>query len=153
MLGLVRKADSPTCVKAFPVEKPRVITRSDQRVRPGNRNVSRKRKKDGNLATWSFRRLFTAGALRIQTQELKRYKIMIAAEQETRLQNFKIFDTCNYGVYYHCNNEGKLLLTGFTVHNWVKIPMLKFEPKDEHICYIRLKLKFLYHYYFCACSN
>ena len=68
---------------------------------------------------------------------------MIAAAQETRLQGFKIFDTCDCGVFYSCNNESKLLLTCYMIHKEVKIPMLDFEPKDEHIWYLRLKSKIL----------
>jgi len=58
---------------------------------------------------------------------------MIAAIQETRWQGFKFFGTCDCGVCYSCNNEGKLLLTDFMIHKWVKIPMLNFEHLNENI--------------------
>ena len=120
-----------------------MINQNDLRIRPGNRNVSRKMKKDWNLATWTVRSLFTAGALRIFTKELKRYKIMILAIQETRRQEFKIFDTCAYWVCYSCNNERKVLLIGFIIHKRVKVPMLNFEHIDEYMYYLRLNSKFL----------
>ena len=56
---------------------------------------------------------------------------------------FEIFDTCDCGVCYSCNNEGKLLLTGFMIQKGVKVPMLNFEPLDKHTRYLRINSKLL----------
>jgi hypothetical protein len=43
-----------------------------------------KQRKDLRLATWNVRSLYRPGGLRITINELKKYKIAIAAIQETR---------------------------------------------------------------------
>jgi hypothetical protein len=43
-----------------------------------------KRRKDLRLATWNVRSLYRPGGLRITINELRKYKIAIAAIQETR---------------------------------------------------------------------
>ena len=117
----------------------KVINQPNLRIRLGNRNVSWKTKKDWTVATWNVRSLSVSGALINLAQELKRYKTMIAAIQETRWQGSKICDTGDYGIYCSCNNERKRLLTGFMIRKEVKVPMLRFETIDGHICYIRVQ--------------
>jgi hypothetical protein len=106
-------ADTPTFVKTFPVEKPKVTSRSNLRPWPGNLSSSQKWKNDWNLAIWNVRSLFRAGALRNLTQELKRYNIMIAAIQKTIWLGSKIFDT------------------GFMIHKRVKDHLLNFGTVNE----------------------
>jgi hypothetical protein len=50
-------------------------------------NINSKRRKDLRLATWNVRSLYRPGGLRITINELRKYKIAIAAIQETRWNN------------------------------------------------------------------
>jgi hypothetical protein len=47
-----------------------------------------KRRKDLQLATWNVRSLYRPGGLRIMINEIRKYKIAIAAIQETRWNKF-----------------------------------------------------------------
>jgi hypothetical protein len=47
-----------------------------------------KRKKDLQLANWNVRSLYRLGGFRITLNELRKYKIAIAAIQETRWNKF-----------------------------------------------------------------
>jgi exonuclease III len=60
-----------------------------------------KRRKDFRLATWNVRSLYRLGGLRITINELRKYKIAIAAIQETRWNKFtpQAFTSNGYNIY------------------------------------------------------
>jgi hypothetical protein len=62
------------------------------RKRPWKQNKAH----DLNLATWNVRSLFRPGTLKNLIQELKRYKINIAAVQEMWWKGNDIFDSDDY---------------------------------------------------------
>jgi hypothetical protein len=69
-----------------------------------------KRKKDLRLSTWNVRSLYRPGGLRITINELRKYKIAIAANQETRWNKFtpQAFTSNGYNIYTSslANNHG-----------------------------------------------
>jgi hypothetical protein len=78
------------------VRKPKELSRAALRERPWKRNEAF----DLNLATWNVRSLFKPGTLKNLIQELKWYKICIAALQEIRWKGKDIFDSDDYTIYY-----------------------------------------------------
>jgi hypothetical protein len=60
-----------------------------------------KRKKDSRLATRNVRSLYRPGGLRITINELRKYKVAIAAIQETRWNKLtpKTFTSNGYNIY------------------------------------------------------
>jgi hypothetical protein len=60
-----------------------------------------KRRKDFRLATWNVRSLYRPGGLRITINELRKYKIAIAATQEMRWDKLtpQAFTSNGYNIY------------------------------------------------------
>jgi exonuclease III len=60
-----------------------------------------KRRKDLRLASWNVRSLYRPGGLRITINELRNYKIAIAAIQETRWNELtpQKFTSNGYNIY------------------------------------------------------
>jgi exonuclease III len=98
-----------------------------------------KQRKDLRLATWNVRSLYRPGGLRITINELRKYKIAIAAIQETRWNKFTAQDfTSNvYNIYTSslANNHG--FGTAFLVDS-------KFNHMAKNFthCVIRIKGRF-----------
>jgi hypothetical protein len=69
-----------------------------------------KRRKDLRLANWNERSLYRPGGLRIMINELKKYKIALAAIQETMWNKLtpKAFTSNGYNIYTSslANNHG-----------------------------------------------
>ena len=86
--------DTPTSVKAFPVEKPKLTSQPHLQIQ--TQNNSQKRENDRNLATWNVSSVFRAGALRNLTQDLNRFNVMIVATQDKRWKGSDILDTGDY---------------------------------------------------------
>jgi exonuclease III len=96
-----------------------------------------------NLKTWNVRSLFKPGTLKNLMQELKRYKICIAALQEIRWKENDIFDSDDYTTCYSGSNDRNLFGTGFLVHKRLRNSIIDFVPVDERICCLRIKGKFV----------
>jgi hypothetical protein len=70
----------------FPVHGKTLITKEKEekmgQINPMKTNS--KRRKDLRLTTWNLRSMYRPGGLHIPINELRKYKIAIAAIQETR---------------------------------------------------------------------
>jgi exonuclease III len=103
-----------------------------------------KRKKDLRLATWNVRSLYRTGGLRITINELRKYKIAIAAIQETRWNKFtpQAFTSNGYNIYTSslANNHG--FGTAFLVDSKFNHLVINFTPINERLCVIRIKGRF-----------
>jgi hypothetical protein len=114
-------------------------------LRPRKKYLLRKKKKKTNskwrkdlrLATWNVRSLYRPGGLRIAINELRKYKIAIAAIQETRCNKLtpKAFTSNGYS-----NNHefGTVFPVDLKFNHMVK----NFTPINEHLCVIRIKCRF-----------
>jgi exonuclease III len=103
-----------------------------------------KRKKNLRLATWNVRSLYRPGGLRITINELRKYKIAIAAIQETRWNKFtpQAFTSNGYNIYTSslANNHG--FGTTFLVDSKFNHMVINLTPINERLCVIRIKGKF-----------
>jgi hypothetical protein len=96
--GVVRWSNSPS------TEKTLIMKEKEEKMGQINtmKTISKsKRKKDLRLATWNVRSLFRPGGLRITINELRNYKLSIAAIQETRWNKFtpQAFTSNGYNFY------------------------------------------------------
>lgn len=92
------------------------------------------------IATWNVLSLYRAGALTNLTEQLKKYKVTIAALQEIRWKNSDILKTKDYTIFYSGNNTNTLG-TGFAIKKEAVSKVIGFKPENERICSIRLKGK------------
>jgi exonuclease III len=99
-----------------------------------------KQRKDLRLATWNVRSLYRLGGLRITINELRKYKIAIAAIQETRWNKFtpQAFTSNGYNIYTSslANNHG--FGTAFLVDSKFNQMVINFTPINERLCVIRI---------------
>jgi exonuclease III len=68
---------------------------------------------DLNLATWNVRSLFRPGTLKNLIQELKKYKINIAAVQDMRWKGNDTFDSDDYTICYSGSSDKNIFGTGY----------------------------------------
>jgi hypothetical protein len=96
------------------------------------------------LATWNVRSLYRPGGLRITINELKKYKIAIAAIQETRRNKStpQAITSNGYNIYTSnlANNHG--FETAFLVDSKFNHMVKNFTPINERVCVIRIKGRF-----------
>ena len=98
---------------------------------------------DLSFGTWNVRTLYRPGAQRELFEELKRYKIGVAAVQETRWLGNGVRDTKTHTVLYSGREKGKRELgVAFVVDRNLKHLIVDFHPVNERICRIRLATKF-----------
>jgi hypothetical protein len=93
-----------------------------------------KRKKDFRLATWNVRSLYRPGGLRITINELRKYKIAIAAIQETRWNKFtpQTVTSNGYNIYTSSlDNHG--FGTFFLVDSKLNHMVINFTPINERL--------------------
>jgi hypothetical protein len=111
---VVRWANSPSTEKTlFTKEK-------EEKMEQINRmKTNSKRKKDKRLATWNVRSLYRPGCLRITINELRTYKIAIAAIQETRWNKLtpQAFTSNGYIIYSSSLNNNFEFGTAFLMHS------------------------------------
>jgi exonuclease III len=100
-----------------------------------------KRKKDLRLATWNVRSLYRPGSLRITINELRKYKIAIAAIQETRWNKLtpQAFTSNGYNIYTSSLANNPEFGTAFLVDLKFNQMVKNFTPINEHLCVIRIK--------------
>jgi exonuclease III len=95
------------------------------------------------ISTWNVRILYRAGAMDELAQELEKYKIVICALQEIRWPGERTIAKKNYMILYCGNKNGKHeFCTGFYVNRRIMDNITDFEPANDRICKIRVKLKF-----------
>jgi exonuclease III len=88
--------------------------------------------------------LYRPGGLRITINELRKYKIAIAAIQETRWDKLtpQAFTSNGYDIYTSslANNQG--FGTAFLVDSKFNHMVINFTPINERLCVIRIKGRF-----------
>jgi hypothetical protein len=96
------------------------------------------------LVTWNVRSLYRPDGLRITINELRKYKIAIAAIQETRWNKFtpQAFTSNVYNINTStlANNHG--FGTAFLVDLKFNHLVINFTPINERLCVIRIKGRF-----------
>jgi hypothetical protein len=75
--------------------------------------VSRNRKRDIDLGTWTVRSLYRAGSLMAVARELARYKLDLVGVQEVRWDKGGTVREGNDNFFYGKGNENHQLGTGF----------------------------------------
>ena len=115
-----------------------INTRTDK-----NRRRILQRKWTMNIGFWNVRSLNSPGALDQLNDELQRYKIDIAAIQETKWPSSGGIALQGAQLYYSGSKNNKRENgTGFVVSNRVLKYVKTFTPIDDRMCKIRLKGKF-----------
>jgi hypothetical protein len=107
--------------------------------------IKSKRRKDLQLATWNVRSLYRPGGLRITIfNELMKYKIAIAAIQETRWNKFTppAFTSNGYNIYTSSLANNHEFGTAFLVDSKFTHMVINFIPINERLCVIRIKSRF-----------
>jgi hypothetical protein len=87
-------------------EKTLITREKEEKIR----QINSKRKKDLRLAPWNVRSLYRPGGLGITINELRKYKIAIAAIQEMRWDELipQVFTSNGYNIWYRCYNLAAL---------------------------------------------
>jgi hypothetical protein len=98
-------ANSPSTAKTF------ITKEKEEKIGQVNTmKTNSKRRKDLRLPTWNVRSLYRPGGFRITINELRKYKITIAAIQETRWDKLtpQAFTSNGFNIYTSSlvNNHG-----------------------------------------------
>jgi exonuclease III len=103
-----------------------------------------KRRKDLRLATWNVRLLYRPGGLCITINELRKYKIAIAAIQEMRWNKLtpQAFTSNGYNIYTSSLVNNHKLGTAFLVDSECNHMVKNLTPINECLCVIRIKGRF-----------
>ena len=103
-----------------------------------------KRRKDLRLATWNVRTLHITGGLRMTINELRKYKIAIAAIQETRWTKLtpRAFVSSKYNIYTSSQTNKHEFGTAFFVDSEFNHLVTNFTAINERLCVLRLKGRF-----------
>ena len=103
-----------------------------------------KRRKDLRLATWNVRTLHITGGLRMTINELRKYKIAIAAIQETRWTKLtpRAFVSSKYNIYTSSQTNKHEFGTAFFVDSNFNHLVKNFTPINERLCILRIKGRF-----------
>jgi hypothetical protein len=100
--------------------------------------TNRKRRKDLRLVTWIVRLLYRPKGLRITINELRKYKIAIAAIQETRWNE----SSNGYNIYTSSLANYHEFGTAFLVDSKFNHMVKNFVLINERLCVIRIKGRF-----------
>lgn len=92
------------------------------------------------MATWNVRGTFQEGSVKILLREMRKYKIDIAAIQETKQLGSEVLEIED-ALFCKSGGQDRRLGTGFIVRNDLKQRILGFNPISERLCTIRLKGK------------
>jgi hypothetical protein len=103
-----------------------------------------KRKKDLQVAIRNVRSLYRPGGLRITINELRKYKIAIAAIQETRWDKLtpQAFTRNGYNIYTNSLANNHEFRTAFLVDSKFNHMVRNFTPINERLHIIRVKGRF-----------
>jgi hypothetical protein len=131
------------CDGIIPRSRKKTLIMKEKEEKMGQINTMKtksNRKKDLRLATWNVRSLYRQG-LRFTINELRNYKIAIAAIQETRWNKLilRAFTSNGYNIYTSslANNHG--FGTAFLVDSEFNHMVKNFTPINERLCVIRIK--------------
>jgi hypothetical protein len=83
------------------------------------------------MSVWNVRNLFRAGTLKNLIQELKKYKLNVAAVQEIWWKGNDIFDSDDYTVCYSGSNDRSTFETCFLVHKKLKDSIMGFTGRSR----------------------
>jgi len=98
------------------------------------------RRNEFYLGTWNFLSLYRAGALRIQLDQIDKYKIGITAIQKVHWIGQGVVEKRDHSVFYSCDRKQHVLGVGFVVKNFKHLVM-DFKAISTRICTLRLKGK------------
>jgi hypothetical protein len=103
-----------------------------------------KRRKDLRLAIWNVRSQYQPGGLRITINELRKYKIALAAIPETRWNKFfpQAFTSNSYNIYTSILANNHEFGTAFLVDSKFNHMVKDFTLINERLCIIRIKGRF-----------
>jgi exonuclease III len=90
------------------------------------------------MATWKVRSLFQPGASRTLENELKRYRVEIAALQEIRWRDIEMTSLNDY-VLINSGSRDNILGMGFMIKKSIRNSLLNYKTVTERICVVRLK--------------
>ena len=108
-----------------------------------NRQRLRQRNMEFEFGSWNVRTLNKPGGQRNLLSELTRYKIRIAAIQETKWLGSEIRDTKTHTILQSGKTHGsKELGVAFIVDKGIKANILDFQPVNERMCKLRIAAKF-----------
>jgi len=94
------------------------------------------------MATWNLRSLFKRGALQSTLKDLAKYKIQVAAVQETRWVDSGIHTMTTHALYYSGTNTNMHEFgTGFIVDTAFDHNIIGFVPINKYMCTLRLRTK------------
>lgn len=94
------------------------------------------------MATWNLRSLFRSGALQSTLLDLKKYKVQVAAVQETRWVDSGIHTMATHALYYSGTNQNiHEFGTGFIVDKAFDHNVIGFVPINKYMCTLRLRMK------------
>jgi exonuclease III len=104
--------------------------------------TNRKRRKDLRLATWNVRSLYRSGSLRNTINEVRKYKIAIAAIQETKWNKLtpQAFTSNGYNIYTSSLANNHEFGTAFLVDSKFNHMVKNFTPFNERLCVINYSL-------------
>jgi hypothetical protein len=116
----------------------------EKEVKMGQINTMKtnsKRRKDLRLAIWNERSVYRPEGLRITINELRKYKIAIAAIQETRWNKLtsQAFTNNGYKIYTSSLATNHDFRTAFLVVSKFNHMVINFTPINERLCVIRIK--------------
>jgi hypothetical protein len=136
---VVQWANSPT------TEKTLITKEKEEKMGQINTmKTNRKRSKDLRSATWNVRSLYRPGGLRITINELRKYKIAIAAILETRWNKLtpQAFTSNGYNIYTSSLANHHEFGTAFLVDSKFNHMVKNFTLINERLCVIRIKGRF-----------
>ena len=92
------------------------------------------------MATWNLRSLYVRGAIQSTLADLKRYKVQIAAVQETRWLDSGIHTMQAHCFYFSGTSQNRHEFgTGFIVDKSIDHAVISFEPVNKYMCTLRLR--------------
>jgi hypothetical protein len=105
------------------------------------KKTNSKPRKDLRMATWNVRTLYRTRGLRMTINELRKYKIAIAAIQETRWTKStpQAFTSNGYNIYTSSLTNKHEFGTAFFVDSKVNHLVTNFTPINERLCILRVK--------------
>ena len=90
------------------------------------------------IGTWNVLTLHRPGASTTLKQELEKVRMDLVALQEVRWLGTGTLEKKNCAIFHSCNLVRHVLGVGFYV-NWRLLPnILRFEPVNDRLCWIRV---------------
>jgi exonuclease III len=93
------------------------------------------------MATWNVRSLFRPEASRTLENEVKRYRVEIAALQEIRWRDIEMTSLNDY-ILINSGSRDNILGIGFMIKKSIRNSLLNYKTVTERICVVWLKGRF-----------